>query len=267
MHVSILGPLVVQDKSRDITPSAAKPRQMFALLALSSGRTVSMGSLLEELWEDSPPRSARTTLHTYVLQLRRMLYSAALHDGDPLDVKRILETSHGGYRLHLSRDQLDLHRFEDLLRGGMTLYNNSEFDQAALSLTQALAVWRGPVLTGMDAGPQLRAETARLEALRLVALEKRLRADLSCGRHEHILGELSGLVVRFHMHENYYELLMIALYRSGRRLQALDVFRRLRREMREEVGLEPNGTIQRLQQAILAEDPVLDLGTPVSSLA
>jgi DNA-binding SARP family transcriptional activator len=257
MYLEILGPLAMRGASEDITPTAAKPQQMLALLALNNGRMVPVSNLLDELWEDEPPRSARTTLHTYVLQVRRMLSAGTVHDVDRREAKAILTTCQGGYRLQLREDEIDTVRFESLSRQGSKCYDDGHMEEAADLLGQALQVWRGPALAGLNPGPPLRAEIARLETQRLVVLDRRLRAELGCGMHGRVLGELSGLVVSHPMHENLHELLMVALYRSGRRLQALDAFRTLRRQLRDEVGLEPGGPIQRLHQAIIDDDPRL----------
>jgi DNA-binding SARP family transcriptional activator len=258
MYLEILGPLAVRDTLRDITPTAAKPQQMVALLALNNERMVPVTALLDELWEDEPPRSARTTLHTYVLQVRRMLSAGIAHDADQREAKTILTTCQGGYRLQLHEDEIDVSRFESVSARGSRCYDDGDFETAAGLLSEALRLWRGPTLAGLNPGPPLLAEIARLDAQRLVILDRRLRAELGCGLHGRVLGELSGLVVSHPMHENLHELLMIALYRSGQRLQALDAFRSLRRQLREEVGLEPGGPIQRLHQAIIDDDPRLD---------
>jgi len=255
MYLEILGPLTVRDASLVITPTAAKPQQMLALLALNNERMVPVTTLLDELWEDEPPRSARTTLHTYVLQIRRMLRAGTAHETDPRDAKTILVTCQGGYRLHLRDDEIDVNQFGSLTARGSRCYDAGDFAAAAGLLGKALELWRGTPLAGLNPGPPLRVEIARLEAQRMVILDRRLRAEIECGMYGQVLSELSGLVVSHPMHENLHELLMIALYRSGQRLRALDAFRSLRRQLRDEVGLEPGGSIQRLHKAILDEDP------------
>jgi len=262
MRIEILGPLQITDSSREITPSAAKLRQMLALFALNTGRTVTVDNLLEELWDDAAPRSARTTVHTYVLQLRRMLQVAATHDGTRTDVKQVLQTCHGGYRLHLETGQLDALEFDRQARAGAASYDAGSYETAAWELRRALQTWRGPALSGMDCGPLLRAETVKLEAQRFVALENRLNADLHCGRHQQILAELTGLVERYPMQENFYDMLMLAMYRSGQRIHALQLFRSLRKRLSDEVGLEPSAPTQRLHQAILEDAPELALAGP-----
>jgi DNA-binding SARP family transcriptional activator len=257
MHIRLLGPLSAQLNNEQVVPSAAKQRQILALLALNSGRVVTTGTLVEELWGDYPPRSSATTLQTYILQLRNRL--AAASPGD-CRARELLSTQHGGYMLAEGCCQTDVDDFGRLSLAGRTAAERGDQQAASEQLGRALALWRGPALVDVRLGRVLELEATSLEETRLGVLERRIEADLALGRHADMLGELTLLAARNPMNENFCALLMTALYRSGHVGRALEAYQRVRSVLRDELGVEPCPRLRHLQQAILAGDPALESG-------
>jgi DNA-binding SARP family transcriptional activator len=262
IHVSMLGPLSAYLSDQPVTPTAAKQRQILALLALNSGRLVTVFTLVEELWGDNPPRSAATTLQTYILHLRNRLSEAAKTTGR--NVRQLLGTRHGGYLLDGSSCQTDVEAFERLVREGRAATEAGDHRSASQTLTRALGMWTGPALADVPMGRILELEAGALEETRLSALERRIKADLSLHRHVDLLGELRLLAARNPMNETFSEFLMVALYRSGHAGRALQEYRRLRAMLSEEVGIDPCRRLQRLHQAVLSRDPALESDSPRS---
>ncbi|MEW2709469.1 AfsR/SARP family transcriptional regulator [Streptomyces koyangensis] len=258
MDISVLGGLAVRENGVSITPTAPKPRQVLALLALHADQVVYVSSLTEELWGAAPPRSARATLQTYVLQLREMITAALAHaapDAPPRTAKDVLVTVPGGYLLNTSGGSSDVREFERLAGLGHRAMDAGELPPAARQLREALSLWTGSALADVRRGTQLTMETRRLEETRLCALDQRIEADLRLGRHRELLGELSVLVSLHHTHETLHGQFMLALHRSGRRTEALEVYQRLRRALVRELGLEPSVALRRLQRSILMTNP------------
>jgi DNA-binding SARP family transcriptional activator len=255
ISVQLLGPFAVSLSRSTATPSAAKQRQILALLALNAGRVVTVSTLTEELWGDAPPRSSATTLQTYVLHLRNRL--AAAGPGGR-EARALLSTRHSGYLLEALSCATDVEEFERLARLGRQAAETGDQRAASDLLGRALALWRGPALDDVPAGRVLELEAASLEATRLGVLQRRIEADLILRRHADLVGELTLLAARNPMNENFCALLMTALYRSGHADRALEAFRRLRTALSSELGLEPCPRIQRLHQAILCGDTALE---------
>ncbi len=258
MDISVLGGLTVRENGVSITPSAPKPRQVLALLALRADQTVSVAALTEELWGQEPPRSARATLQKYVLQLRELITAALASDPEgaqPRTAKDVLVTMPGGYLLNSSGGSSDVRDFERLAGMGYRAMAANDLPGAARQLEKALSLWNGVALADVQTGAQLAVETRRLEETRLCALDQRIEADLRLGRHRELLGELTVLVSRYPTHETLHGQFMVALHRSGRRTEALEVYQRLRRALIRELGLEPSGGLRRLQQTILRAEP------------
>ncbi|MFE7466965.1 BTAD domain-containing putative transcriptional regulator [Streptomyces sp. NPDC057499] len=258
MDIELLGTLAVTENEVSVTPRAPKPRQVLALLALRADQVVPVASLIEELWGDCPPRSARTTLQTYVLQLREMIAAALRKDPQGASArtpKDVLATAPGGYVLHTFDGSSDVREFDRLAGLGYRAMDGGDFPRAARELGDALALWTGSALADVQAGPQLEMESRRLEESRLCALDQRIEADLRLGRHRELLGELTVLVSRYRTHENLHAQFMLALHRSGRRSEALDVYQRLRTTLVRDLGLEPSSGLRRLQRSILMANP------------
>ncbi len=246
MEFRVLGPFEVCEGGQPLEIGAGKQRALLAVLLLRSGEVVSTDRLIDALWDEDPPASALNSIHVYVSQLRK-----ALGNGH-------LETRGHGYLLALEPEQLDLGRFERLLGEGRELLAEGEAERAAEVLRAALALWRGPPLSDFASEPFAHGEIARLEELRLSALEERVEADLALGRHAELVPELEALVREHPLRERLRAQLMLALYRSGRQAEALDAYQQARRMLAEELGLEPGRRLQELEGAILRQDPELD---------
>ena len=262
MEVKVLGPLEARQNDTSVVPTAGKPRQILALLALEAGQVVTVPTLIEELWSSRPPRSALTTLQTYILHLRRLI-EAALPPGSPVVAREVLATRPGGYRLEV--DGLDVTEYERLAAEGTAAAERGDDEAASRALHAALALWRGPALLDVPAGIRLGIEAIRLEEGKVGVLELRIGADLRLGRHYTLLGELAKLTIRHPMHENLCAQFMLALYRSGQQWRALDAYKRLRDTLVAELGLEPSARLQQLQQAVLRSDPALN-ESPITGL-
>jgi len=253
IHIQLLGPLSASLGTSTVTPNAAKQREVLALLALNAGRAVTVSTLIEELWGDHPPRSAATTLQTYIFHLRTSL---ALDMPRERVASEFLRTRHSGYQLECSTD---VDEFRRLARAGREAAQAGDPQAVSELLGSALDLWRGPALADVRQGRILESEAASLEETRLGVLERRIQADLVLRRHADILGELTMLAARHPMNENFWGLLMIALYRAGHIARALDAYQRLRAVLGDELGIDPSPWMRRLHQAILSGDPVDDM--------
>ncbi|MEU1408796.1 AfsR/SARP family transcriptional regulator [Streptomyces sp. NPDC005728] len=258
MDIKVLGALNAEVNGISIVPTAYKPRQILALLALYPGQVVPVPTLMEEVWGTDLPQSSLTTLQTYVLQLRRMLGTAMGADL-PGSAKDVLATRYGGYLLQIPAESVDVYRYERLVAEGRQAFEDGEDAGAACLLREALDLWEGPTLVDVRLGPVLEIEVMRLEQSRLVAQERRIDAELRLGRHIELIAELTDLIARHPQHEGLHSQAMVALYRSGRQAAALDVYRRLRQRLIDELGVEPSPQLQRMHQAMLAVDPRLDI--------
>lgn len=266
LDIRVLGPLAVSHAGRSATPSAPKLRSVLAVLALQLGQSVPLTSLIRELWGDAPPTSALTTLQTYVLHLRKLLAGALCCP--PAEIAgSVLVTQPGGYLLASPPGGYDAHAYEQLASAGRAALAAGEDAQAADLLMQAHGMWRGPALADLRPGPVLDPQVKRLDEARLATLEQSIEARLRLGRHHELLAELAGILPGHRLHENLHAQFMLALHRSGRRQEALAVFQRLRATMREELGLEPSRRLHALQQAILSDDPALEVAPRADGLA
>jgi YVTN family beta-propeller protein len=242
----VLGPFEVSERGHVLEVGAGKQRALLALLLLRAREVVSTDRVIDALWESHPPASALNSVHVYVSQLRKALGNGRL------------ETRGRGYLLALEPEQLDLGRFERLLAEGRELLAKGEAEQAAEALRAALALWRGPPLSDFTSEPFAQSEIARLDELRLAAIEERIEADLALGRDAELVSELEALVRQHPVRERLRAQLMVALYRSGRQAEALNAYQQARRMLAEELGLEPGRRLQELEGAILRQDAQLD---------
>ncbi|MGW1216646.1 AfsR/SARP family transcriptional regulator [Streptomyces sp. NPDC002499] len=258
MRIQVLGPLSAEVNGGSIVPTAAKPRQLLSLMALHPGRVMPVALLMEEIWGARPPRSALTTLQTYILQLRRGL-GAAMGASSPGSAKSVLATRHGGYLLQIAKSSVDVHEYERLAREGQEAFDLGDNEMSAQRFRAALDVWTGSALVDVRVGPILEIEVRRLEESRLVTLERRIDADLRLGRHAELIAELTDLTARHPQHEGLHSQVMVALYRSGRQAGALEIYRKLRKRLIDELGVEPSPQLQRLHQAVLAVNPQLEI--------
>jgi DNA-binding SARP family transcriptional activator len=243
----ILGPLEALADGIPARLGGSRPRAVLAVLLLHSGQLVSMSRLIDEVWVDDPPDTAANVVQGHVSQLRKELGRDTIETLDP------------GYVLRLDHDALDLHRFERLVSDGTELLERGRAEDAAVLLRQSLALWRGPALADVADQGMLRQAAVRLDELRLVALERRIEADLDCGRHADVVGELEQLAAEYPLREQPRALQMIALYRCGRQADALAAYRSARDVLVDELGLEPGLELQELERSILQHDASLDL--------
>ncbi len=250
MRVSLLGPLRVDGDSGEVVLAAAKERSLLAALALSPGRVVSSEALVDALWGDSPPASARKSVQTYVSNVRRAVGPD------------VVATEGSGYLLRIDDADVDVGRFRSLVRTGEEALRRGATGQARDALGEAVALWRGDPFAGTGPSTGLAAEAVRLREEYLTALEARLAADLAAGCRGELVGELQALVHEHPYRERLWGQLMVALYRSGRQADALAAYRRAQLLLREELGLEPGGELQRLERAVLAHDRSLDAPSP-----
>src|SRR3954454_13543783 len=254
IEFGILGPLEVSRAGRSVPLGGPRQRAVLALLLLDADRVVSMDRLAEEVWAGHPPEGWATTLQTYVFHLRRALEPDRARGGDPA----VLVTRDRGYLLHVDRAYVDSAVFEDGFAAGRVALDAGSYAEAAQTLRRVLGLWRGPVLADLAEYAFTRPEAARLQELRLAALEAGIDADLALGRHDALTAELDGLVREHSLRERLHGQLMLALYRSGRQADALAAYRRARDLLADELGIDPGEPLERLHAAVLAHDPALD---------
>jgi DNA-binding SARP family transcriptional activator len=245
----VLGPLETVVDGDAIRLQAAKPRALLAVLLLSRNRVVSVSELVDALWGDDPPETAVSALQVYVSQLRKAL-----------GPDRVL-TKPPGYSLRVEEGELDLERFERLFREGRDQLGPDPA-AAAERLKEALELWRGPALAEFGSEPFAREAGGRLDDARLAAIELRIDADLALGRHAELVSELEELVEREPFRERLRAQLMLALYRSGRQADALDLYRGTRELFVDELGIEPSPELQELEGSILRHEASLRLSRP-----
>lgn len=246
MDYRILGPLDVRAGGVRIAPGRGRQRALLAVLLLHANETVVAESLVEELWDGTPPPSATKIVQNYVSRLRR-----ELGDG------RLL-TRGRGYELRVEPGELDVDRFRCELEAGRRALGSGDPELATATLGAALALWRGPALADFSDERFAHAEIDRLEDLRLAALTERIEADLTLGKHAELIGELEALATRHPFQERLCGQRMLALYRAGRQAEALEVYREMRRSLVDELGIEPGRSLQALERSILTQDPGLD---------
>ncbi|MGW8970464.1 AfsR/SARP family transcriptional regulator [Streptomyces platensis] len=244
VKIKLLGTLEV---SRTPEMTAAKLRQVLALLAVNTNTMVTTEQLIDELWPFNPPSTVKTVVQTYVYQLRKLFGDAfgASHGAE------LLLTRPGGYVLAVPRENVDIFQFQDIVERGREALRRGEVVRAADLLRAALSLWRGPALADVTSGPSLRGISVYLEEQHLEAVSLRIEADLANNRHREIIGELRLLVATHHLHEDFHILLMQALHGSGRRGEALNVYSELRSILDEELGLEPSSEAKEFQREIL----------------
>ncbi len=242
----ILGPLSVTSREgEDVDVRGRKQRALLIALVLRRGQTVTTDRLVEDLWGDSPPPGAAKTLQIYVSRLR-----ASLGDG-------LIARAGAGYVLTIDPERVDAVRFEQLVDEGAAALAADDPQRASAALVAALALWRGAALADVEYEPWARAERERLEELRLLAQEEHVEARLRSGESDRLVSELRSLVTAHPLRERLRAQAMLALYRSGRQAEALQLYQEGRQLLVGELGLEPGPELQELQRRILAHDPAL----------
>ena len=253
-EVRVLGPVaLVGDGGAMALPS--KQARLLAALAIADGRALGVDELIEAVWDGAAPASARKLVQVYVSQLRKTLPAGAA-----------IVTRGGAYAIELAPDALDAKRFERLVEDAR---GAGRADNAALALSlaeRALSLWRGRAYGELAYEDFARAESERLEELRLVALEERLSALLALSRHDAVLGETLSLADEHPFRERPHELAMLALYRAGRQAESLDHYTAVRARFDEELGLEPGPALRELQRRILQQDAELETSAEPASV-
>jgi DNA-binding SARP family transcriptional activator/tetratricopeptide (TPR) repeat protein len=249
MEFRILGPLEVASDDEALEVHGAKARALLALFLVHANQVVAPDRLIDDLWEGAPPNSATPTLQTYVSQLRKSLPLASL------------VTRPAGYVLEVAPGDVDARRFEDAF-AEVSRCDDASADWVAARLGEALAWWRGPALADFEGATWAQPEAARLEGLRLAAIERLTDARLTLGAHAALVPELEALVEEHPWREGLWAQLMLALYRSDRQADALRTYQRLRRHLGDELGIEPGKDLVGLEEAILLQKPEVDWQAP-----
>ena len=249
---SVLGPLQVRGDAGPIDLPSPKERALLAHLVARAGRTVSSDELIDTLWAERPPRTAAKALQNHVFRLRNLLEPD--RDGSPV----LLVTDGSGYRLNVPDDAVDARRFERLVGLGRRAYQDGRVEAAAATLGEALALWRGPAYAGLESTLFGSSEARRLDELRLVALEDRIATELDLGHARELVAELESLVHEHPLRERFWQLLVLALYRSDRQADALAAYSRARDVLVEELGVEPSAKLRRLHLQVLEQDGALN---------
>jgi DNA-binding SARP family transcriptional activator len=246
----ILGPLEAWEGDSEVSLGGPKPRALLAVLLLHANEVVPSDRLIEDLWGDDSRERAAAALRVNVSRIRKAL------------PRNVVATRPPGYVIGVEPDELDLLRFELLVDEGRKLLASGAADDASKRLSEALGLWRGPPLADFTYESFAQPAIARLEEIRLAALELRIDADLRLGRHDRLVGELEALIAEHPLRERLRSFLMTALYRAGRQAEALEAYQGARRMLVDELGIAPSPALQQLEQAILRQDPSLDLDAP-----
>ena len=252
MEFRLLGPFEVERDGTALALGGRRQRAVLALLTMHPGEVLSTDRIVEEIWADDPPPSATRTVHSYVSRLRSSLRGG---DGNP----DVLVRKDPGYVLMVDPAQVDAVRFEDLVVQAAAQLDAGDPGSANAALVDALGLWRGEALADFAYDEFASAESQRLDARRLEALELRLDTDLALGRHTQIVAELEGLVVLHPLRERFWAQLMVALYRSGRQSEALAAYGRVRRTLIDDLGLEPGEELRLIERQVLDQSAELAL--------
>lgn len=248
VRFNVLGRLEVVVGGRRFVVPAGKQRILLATLLLSANDVVTVEELIDRLWGDAPPRAPRGALQTYLTRLRAMLDDCA--DG----FSRCLHTCVAGYRLKIPPECLDLSQFRLLAERARRADERNDPAAEVANLGQALALWRGPVLPDVPSDSLHREVVAGVTEEWLRLLERRFEVGLVLGRQDELIGDLRTLTRRFAFRERLWQQLMLALYRSGRQVEALEAYREVRGRLRDELGIDPGEDLRRLHVAILRRD-------------
>lgn len=247
MNYDILGQIRISGASGVKAPRARKVETLLAILLAKSNQVVSTEVLMSELWTDSAPNSANAALYVYISQLRKLLRGSS-------DAESPVITNGHGYSLLVGTDELDADRFLRLYQQGRKAHRDRGYGQAADALRDAWQLWRGPAFGGYRESPIVSAYATLLEENRLECLELLLETELLIGRHREIVGQLSALTKEHTLRETFYQYLMIALSRCGRRAEALEVFTVARKNLGQQLGVEPGRSLRDLHMKILTDE-------------
>jgi DNA-binding SARP family transcriptional activator len=256
---SVLGGVEIHSgRQRVFQPGGAMQQTLLAALLVSGGMLVTVDSLVTELWGNVRPAKVENALQAQVSRIRRCLASL-----EPERKGSRVVTSSSGYLLRANRSELDANVFLDSVGEIFTKAGSGNIQCDIESLRMTLSYWRGPAFGGLVGGPMCQAAAAKYAESRNSALTLLYELEISVGRHAQILPELAELHAQNPNHEKFCMLLMRALYRMGRQRDALDVYRNCRRNLVENLGIEPTPALRQYEKAILRHDPLLSVGEPV----
>lgn len=247
MRYEVLGPLRIIDHRGARSIPAKKMQAALALMLIQHDQVVSTEKLIYEIWLDRPPRRSMAGIHVYVSHIRKLL-ARLPHRANPI------VTTSSGYMLKLGSDAVDFEDFQESVDAGKEHHRSQRHEEAMACFGEALRLWRGSVLDEIRDGPVVNGFVVRHEEIRLECTELMISSALTLGRHREIVGYLYSLVHDHPLHEEFYQKLMLALYRSGRRADALRVYQSARDTLKGELGLEPSWPLRQLQQKILMVD-------------
>ena len=246
VQVRLLGPVALFFGSEPVPVAGRRQLRVVAALALSPGRVIPAARLIADLWGDRPPRTAAGQLQTSVWMIRRALASVEAPQA-------VVQSCPSGYQLDTTWCELDSDHFRRIVSSAKELQRRDRLEESAEALRDALALWRGPALAS-PSSLYLQSRATRLEEERIAALEQLVSLEIALGRYEEAIGELIDLVAQYPLREGLHASLMVALYRSGRQAEALAAFRRMRRTLADELGIDPGPKLINLEQAILRQD-------------
>src|SRR5262245_61311349 len=249
-----LGALTVADDGDDVSVGGSRQRRLVAMLLVHRNSVVSADRLSEAVFAGEPTPAASTTLRSYVARLRKVV------DADGAGSRVV--TRAPGYMLEVDDDAFDVACFEGLVADGRSRLAHDDAVAAASALREALALWHGDAYVEFADEDWVRPEAQRLGELRLAAYERLVDAELACGRAAEMIPQLETLVAEDRLRETFRGQLMVALYRTGRQVDALRVFQAYREVLGEEVGLDPSPQLAELERRILAHDATLQLAEP-----
>ncbi len=258
LTIGILGPLDVRRGGRVLPLGGRQQRAVLALLVLERGHTASVDRIADVLWGDHPPPGHVSTIQTYVFHLRSAVEPHRAK-GAPGEV--IVSLPGGGYRLDVPNDAVDVDRFEELARRGRAELDGGDPERAAVSLRAALGLWRGDVLSDLSALATIEPATSRITQMRLAVWEDWAASELTLGHARSALPELDALCSDHPLRERLWALRMLALYQSGRQVDALAAYRDVRRTLDDELGVRPSQELRSLHERMLRQDPALDQPT------
>ncbi|WP_158887101.1 AfsR/SARP family transcriptional regulator [Amycolatopsis anabasis] len=241
----ILGPLAIHSDGKEIHLGGQRRSILLTTLLLEANQVLSLDRLIDAIWNETPPASAQSQVRICVSDLRRTFAAE--------NCENFIQTRSSGYRINVPENSLDLYRFEDLVRRGRLAAAQRRLTEAVDLLKSALNLWRGPIAAGLNS-ELLRTSAIKFQANRQAAIEEYVELNLRLGRHREIVGELTGYVADSPFQENLCAQLMTALHRSGRKAEALEFFRKVRKRFADELGIEPGEKLQKLEAALLESD-------------
>ncbi|HSZ36488.1 MAG TPA: BTAD domain-containing putative transcriptional regulator [Acidimicrobiales bacterium] len=255
LQIRVLGPLEIAWAGRPVDLGGPKARALVARLLIDRGLIVSVDRLIDSLWGDHEGEGAEIALRSTISRLRKRLREAGVSDD-------LIVTRAPGYALEVAAETTDIFTFERMVADGKRQLIRHRPGEAVRVLEEAQSLWRGSAFSEVRDEPFARAEARRLEEMQLAAIELRLDAAFTLGRHESVIGELETLTTQHPMRERLWSQRMLALYRSGRQAEALRVYQDLRSTLVDELGIEPGHDVSWMEHAILTQDPALFFASP-----